>query len=1177
MKTYLSAAIAVIAATAALFSQEFRGTIGGVVTDPTGAVIPGAKITVAEINTGTKVETVSDSSGHYAVPFLLPGDYDISVKMQGFKEFVRKAVHLGAGEHPLIDARLEVGDAVQTVEVTADAPLLTSGDASVGQAITSKEVEDLPTNGGTPMMLATFALGVVSTGEPSLVQPFASGGAAGWSISGSPSQTNELLVDGSPNATWDGRLAYSVPQDVVQEVRVKAFDTDAGYGRTGGGTLNQVLKSGTNSLHGSLYEKNQPNNLVANDFFRNKNGLPVQMTHYSQYGGTAGGPVMVPKVFDGRNKILWFFGFEGVQSRSPSTALMTIPTDAQKQGDFSQLLKLSNPIVIYDPYSAVRSGSRINRTAYVNNKIPTSQFNPVALKYLQYFPEPNVPTAGADGYNNFGSNSTTRDGYVNEFGRLDYNSGSRSRTYLNVRHTDYSQTKNNYYNNLSTGSLLSRSNWGATLDDVYMINAANVVNVRFNFTRMYEDHAAPSQGFDPAQLGFPAYLAANSQYLQLPYITFSTNNNIQDLGMNGANRFPSQSMQLYGNWVLIKGGHTLKAGGDGRHYQVNILRYGSATGTFSFSNNSWVRSADNASSSVAMGQDFAEFLLGLPTGGSYDKNASAMYYAYYGAGYVQDDWRFKHNLTLNLGVRFEHDFPYHEKWARTVNGFAFNTPSPLAVAAIAAYNRSPIPQLPAGSFNVPGGLTFATPDNTAIYENTSHLVSPRIGFAWTPDKLHGKTVVRGGFGMFVSPITIATLQVSGAYSTNPLQTQQGFSQTTSFTPSNDSYLTPASMLSNPFPNGIQQPAGSSAGLLTFAGQSINFFNPEMKSPYALRWNLGIQREITPNMMLEIVYMGNHSVHLPITYTQLNGVPRQYMSTLPVRDQSLISALTTTAPNPFLGLQTSTGTNTTATTAQLLARYPQFPVTGASEFQGSSGVVENNYNVGSSYYESVNVRLQRRFSKGLSVTFNFLKSKTIDQTTWLNDSDPRPEHRVSPFDRPTRFVTAVTYGLPIGRGRAVNLTRRWVDLAFGGWKLSSTYTYQAGAALTWVNGSTNNPGDYVYFGAPLNLENRNVDGPAFDTTAFDARSANQFQYHIRTFSTTFQNLRKDGTNDWNGALMKQFTFGDKKYLQLRCEAFNLINHPTFAAPNTTATNSGFGVITAQANRTRMVQLVGRLVF
>jgi hypothetical protein len=531
---------------------------------------------------------------------------------------------------------------------------------------------------------------------------------------------------------------------------------------------------------------------------------------------------------------------------------------------------------------------------------------------------------------------------------------------------------------------------------------------------------------------------------------------------------------------------------------------------------------------------------------------------------------------LNLGLRFDHDFPYHEKWGRTVNGFAFDTANPLAAAAQAAYAKSPSPLLPASMFNVRGGLTFASPQDTAIFQNTSHLLSPRIGLAWTPERFHNKLAVRSGFAMFVQPETISVLQVSGAYSTNPLSLQPGFSQSTAMVVTNNNYLTPANTLSNPFPGGaFTQPAGSSAGLLTNAGQAVNFMNPKMKSPYAIRWNLSLQYELTPNLVTEVAYIGNHSVHLPVTYTQFNGVPAQYLSTSLLRDQSVITGLSATVANPFLGLQTSTGTATTTSVAQILAPYPEFPQGQSSP--GSSGVVMNDNSVGSSYYNSLNVRAQRRFSHGATLLATFMWQKQIDQTTWLNASDLRPEHRISPFFRPLRFSVASTYDLPIGRSKFVNVQSRWLNTVIGGWKVAGTYTFQLGGPLTWLNGSTNNPGDYVYLGGDLTSQPRNVDGNAFDVTRFDNKTADQYQYHIRTFATAFSNVRSDGINEIGGSIQKRWDFGERRNFQIKFEGFNLLNHPVFAAPNNTASSSVFGLIQSMANKPRSMQVVARLVF
>jgi TonB dependent receptor len=581
----------------------------------------------------------------------------------------------------------------------------------------------------------------------------------------------------------------------------------------------------------------------------------------------------------------------------------------------------------------------------------------------------------------------------------------------------------------------------------------------------------------------------------------------------------------------------------------------------------------------------ASFLLGLPTAGSYDLNASSAWYQHYVGVFVQDDWRVKSNLTVNIGLRFDHDGPYFEKWGRTVNGFDATAASPIAAAAQANYAKAPIPQLPPNAFAVNGGLTFPRGVNGPAYNTTSHLFSPRAGFAWTPGALSGKTVIRGGFGMFVQPLAISQLAVTGKYSTNPILNQEGFSQTTSMIVSNDSNLTPAATLSNPFPGGnIQQPLGSSLGLSTFLGQTISFLAPQQKNPYAVRWNFGIQHQLDSNTVVEAMYMGNHGVHLPVAYTQLDGLPSQYLSTLPTRDQNLINTLSSTSPaNPFFGLPNiATSTSKNISVAQLLSAYPQFP---AGQGSGGTGVIVNNADIGSSYYQSLNARIQKRFSGGLTFVGNYGFSKLIERTTWLNYPDTQLEKRISPFDHTNRFVLAISYDLPIGKGRLINLQSRWLDALAGGWNLNSVYTYQTGGPMLWTSGSTNSPGDYVYNGAPLNLDNRQVNGPAMNLAAFDTSANNQFQYHVRTFSSTFPNLRQDAINQWDVSLLKRFFITEGRFFELRGEAYNTVNHPVFGAPGQTsaqgpvvaATNSSFGLITFQDNRSRSLQLGARFVF
>jgi hypothetical protein len=1173
MKSCLVAVVAMWM-TMAVFGQETRGTISGAVIDTTGAGIPNIKVVATETRTGTKVSTVSDNAGQYTIPFLSTGNYEISVEAHGFKKYTRSGLEVGSGDHPVIDIRLEVGDVAQSVEVTGDVSLLNTENSSTGQTITTKQVEDFPLNGRTPMMLAQLAIGVIATGSPSLVHPFDNGAAAAWSIGGAPAQTSELLMDGAPNATWDNRVAYNAPQDAVQQVVVKAFDSDAGYGHTGSGTLNQVMKTGTNSFHGSMWEFNQVSALEANNFFNNQKGVANPLTHFNQYGLTMGGPVLIPKILNGRNKLFWFFAWENLKDSQPNTDFTTVPTDAEKKGDFS-----AYGATIYDPNSAVLTGTTVNRTAFPGNIIPTNRLNPISLAYMQYFPEPNV-TSLANGFDNFGNNATSNDNYSNELGRIDYNMSDRSRMFFNVRHNSEFQTKNNYFSNIATGTTLTRENWGTSIDEVYTLTPTTILNARINFTRMNEVHGEPSSGFDPSALGFPSYIAGTAQYAQLPFIGFSgscgSQTSFQCLGDTGASKDPSQSLQLFGDVVKIVGSHAMKFGVDLRQYRLNVITYGNSAGSFTFANN-WTKQSTSTSTAAVPGQDLASMLLGDPTSGQFDINASGSYYSYYYSGFFQDDWRVKRNFTVNLGLRFDHDQPYSEKYGRTVNGFATDQASPVAAAAIAAYAKSPIAQIPVGGFAVPGGLTFASPSDRAIYQNDTHLFSPRAGFAWSPDLLKGKTVIRGGFGVFVAPVTVANLAITGAYSSNPIVDQEGFSQTTQLlVPSN--FLAPSATLSNPFPSGITRPAGSSAGLSTFIDQTVSFLNPKVHNPYSMRWNFGFQHTLSKDTVLEVVYIGNHGVHLPIPTTQLNVIPRQFLSTLPTRDQTLINSLTATVTNPFAGLIPGATLNSATTTAaQLLSAYPEFP---SGEGSQSTGVIEQNANLGSSFFESVNVRVEKRLSHGISLIGTYIHSKLIEEDSWLNDTDLSPEKRISPFDHPNHFVVASVYTLPIGRGKLVNLERRWADMAFGGWVLTGIYTFQTGQPINWVNGSTTTPGDYIQYSNNIDLNPRGVAGPttpAFNTAAFDTVAATQLQDHIRTFSTTFSNLRQDGINNFDSSLLKRFNFTERTYLQLRLEAFNIVNHPTFAAPNAQATNASFGLITAQANRPRTIQIGARFVF
>ncbi len=1189
-----------------LSAQEFRGSITGSVTDPTGTPIPNVAITAQEERTGTISEAKSDASGQYTIPFLLPGVYDVSAHTSGFATFTRKGIHLGSGDHPVIDLQLQIGQTSQSVTVTADVPLVNNANASAGQTITTKQVEDFPVNGRTPLMLAQLSMGVIPEGQPSLVHPFDNAAATDVSIAGSKIQTAEVLIDGSPDATWDDRVTYNPPMDAVQQVTVDIFDSDAVYGHTSAGTENQITKSGTNQFHGTLYEFNQNNFTTANNFFSNASGKPVPILHYNQYGLTAGAPVMLPKIYNGKNKRFWFFAWESLRDNTPTPITTTVPTAAERSGDFSQLLSLNTSktnYTIYNPYSGKLSGTTVSRTPLsyngARNVIPPSLLNPIAQAYLKLYPMPNQ-TGLANGEDNYFVNAPSIDNFDNEFGRLDYNLGNNDKIFFDLRHNYRIQNKNNLFNNIATGSNLVRENFGSSLDEVHTFGGSTVLDIRLNWSRMDEAHGEPSQGFDPTTLGFPAYLAGNSERIQLPNIAFpiSGSGGFQALSDTGANGIPSESYQIFGTLEKVIGSHTLKAGADARRYNISNIAYGAAAGSFTFNTN-WTNGPNASSNAAPIGQDLAAFLMGLPTSGSYNEASYAYLRSYYYGLFLQDDWRIKSNLTINLGIRYEDETGITERYGRLVNGFDTTSANPYAGAAEAAYAANyskylkacagaPVPCLPSpAAFGVNGGLRFASPSNPDYYQTSPLHWSPRVGFSWSPGILHNKTVIRGGFGIFVSPIdtvALTNLPPNGNISTSPIVDQEGFSQTTSLTTNNFVNPAGASTLANPFPNGIVQPTGSSQGLGTFVGQSVSFLNPKFKGPYSERWEFDIQHQLASNLLFEIAYVGNRSNNITISQTELNYIPRQYLSTATYQNPAnatLIKYLTQTVPNPFYKL--GSFTNSTVQLYQLLTPYPEFLAPGNSYggLSGSTGVIEQNATAGSSWFNSLNVRLEKRYSQGLSLIGNYAYSKFMEADDYLNDTDTRPETRASIFDHPHHIALGFSYDFPVGKGRAFDLHNRLLDAFVGGWVVNGIYQWEIGAPIYF-------PANLVYcptpspacggYGGPINLNNSNGNGEAFNLQAFDLTPADQPGFNIRTFSTTFGNLRQQNLSELDSSLLKNFNFNETTYFQLRFEVFNALNHPVFAAPTVnSATSTAFGLIQSQANGPRSIQLGARFVW
>ncbi len=1204
----LSLLICGLLLSAGAFAQEFRATISGTVVDPSGAVVPGASIVVLETRTGTINRTTSDSVGQYVVPFLLPGNYSITVTKAGFQALTRSGIVLQAQEHPMINLALTLGSESRTVTVTSAAPLLNQANGSIGDVIPAESVASLPINGYSPPLLAELSVGVHPTSQPEQVPAYSPGTLNSWSIGGTHANDSEILLDGAADTQMsggaNGGAAFVPTEDTVQEVAVQVFSTDASIGHSLGGAIDQVTKGGTNQLHGSAYEFTQPTNMTANLYFNGRTTpvTPIPIAHYNQYGLTAGGPIWIPKVFNGKNKLFFFFAWERINALTPATTIVTVPTDAEKEGDFSALLAGGSSYQLYEPNTGTLSGGAFTRTPVPNNCLTNKSshcaslanagitIDPIAAAYLKLYPEPNT-TSGVSpitNQNNYNSNAPSYQRYSTEFGRLDYNLSARDHMFFDFRHNQSVNGGNDLFGNHSTENVLFRGNDGAVLDNVFTMNPTTVFDVRLNWNNFLEVHSSPANMYSPTSVGFPASMVSASNLVTLPNISFNSSSIYGEGDSKTQSLDPSNVYQIFINMTKSVGRHTLKIGFDGRTYRQKIQTFTSSSGSFTFGN-SFV-TCGTSCSAQPFGGDLASFEYGLPTSGSFGINALGDYRGDYIGSFVQDDWRVNKHLTLNLGIRFDIDTPYGEKFGRTESGFnpsAVNSASAAATAFIPTTVTKNNTTVTVSSINALGGLTFPSSDWGAPYQiqNKTGFWSPRVGFSYSPAWLN-KTVVRGGFGAFVLPQSLQ----GNSYSA-------GFSATTSYQATNNNYFTNLSTLDNPFPSGFVRPAGASLGANTYLGSpsTISYFDPVEHDEYSERWTLDVQQALTGTTLVEVIYEGNHAVHLPVSSRNINATELQYLTTNPYRDQNLATALSTAVANPFAGLLpngNSSYNGATTSLSNLLVPFPAF---------GSASINEEQLTNGQSFYESGMVHVEQRAQHGLTLTANYNFSKMIEQDVYNNSEDTKLYRGISPNeDYRHHFTIGGVYELPFGRGKLFSLGGgKLADEIAGGWVLNGIYQFQTGLPINFGSDIPFQPGMSVsnIHSQPRNTSPAGSGNPALtnapsvfvtgtgtsctvsgsqpcDGTVF---FNGQYSNHYRTLPRTFDNVRADGWNQLDSSMLKNFHFSEKAYLQFRFETFNTLNHPFFSAPSTSATSSSFGYITGETATPRVVQLGARIVF
>ncbi len=1135
---------------AVLFSgQNPYGRIGGRVADSAGAVVPGASVKVIHVETGVETLASTNEEGYYEAANLNPGPYRVVAEMKGFKRYERVGVEVRVGDVLDIPITLELGQVSETVTVTAEAPLLESTNADVGQVVDSRQVEDLPLPGGSVAYLMQLTPGVISTNPPTHGWlPQAVDAQSAMAVSGTRTRASEFSLDGIPNMTKDGQLSFSPPPGMVQEFRVQTAPFDASVGHFSGAHVNMALKSGTNALRGSAYWQHLVPGWAARDFFTNRfiydtSTGPVTKEKIEtawppvktdRYWVTAGGPVLVPRVYSGRNRTFWMYGFDLLDRNRPERGNpYTVPTSEQRKGDFSQLLALGAQYQIYDPFSTRpdQTPGRFRRQPLAGNIIPASRIDPMAAKIVSYYPLPNASGA-VDGRNNYSDPKPRRIDYHAQMLRLDHVLSQTNRMSASLTWTYLDTTWNNPFHNAASGQWRNRLHRGFSLGDIWTPRPNVVADVRYGVTRFTQYDRPMGIGFDLAKFGFAPSLTRllDGRYTSFPETEVAGYATLGDVsGVKATTTYHTLNASVSNP----RGSHVLRYGGELRVLQENSYNWGNVSPHLTFSTN-WTRGPLDNSAASPIGQGLASLLFGLPTGGYIDRNSPFSEQSRYLGLYVQDNWRATRRLTLNLGLRYEYEFPTTERFNRFTRGFDFQSINPVNDAARANYARSPSPLVPVDRFQLRGGLLFAAVGGNprGLWNPDRNNFSPRAGLAFA---VRPRLVLRAGYGIFFENLGSDRTDIP----------QQGFDQRTSLVASLDNGQTYRASIANPFPDGILEPAGASGGLATYAGRAPVFFWPERRAGYMQRWSFNIQREFPHRVLLSIGYVGNRGTRLG-GEQEFNAVPAEYLSRSPVRDTATINRLTAAVTNPFLGIPQFEGSGLqgrTVQTQQLLRPMPHFT--------SVSTTLDDAF----SWYHSLQIRVERRFAKGFSVQGSYTWSKFMEARDKLNGSDLARHHVVSPQDRPQRVVINGIYELPFGRGRRWLNRSGWVHLLVGGWQSQGIYQGQSGPPLGF--------GNILFYGnihdIVLPRSQRTVERWFNTGAGFERDSRLQLAQNIRTFPLRLTGARADGYNNWDLSLFKTWRIRERFSVQLRAEAQDALNHAMFSPPNTVPTNSAFGQV------------------
>ena len=1142
-------------------AQETRATLSGTITDPTGSSVAGANVRLLNVGTGLEFRTESSQIGQYRFLFLNPGAYKLTAENQGFRTFTRDGIVLATGQAATFDIALQLGSQAETITVVGEAPLIEAEKADRGMVVNRVNLAELPIMTRVPILLVVLAPGVTNNSTRYDWTPFSNSGLSSWSVNGSRSNSTAFLMDGAPNeAVYEAQpsVAYVPPSDAVQEFRVVANAYDAQYGRNGGGIISIVTKGGTNEFHGTAYEYLKRPALNATSFSNNAKGLPADNTPLDQYGFTVGGPAIIPKVYNGRNRTFFFGAWEHYYQNQmfPQNDTSSVPTVAQRNGDFSQTFTSDGKLIqIYDPLTGRMENNQWVRSPFPGNIIQRSRFDPVGAKIISLYPEPNQSTPGSvDWQNNFFlKNNVTWYDFYNVAARMDHNFSDAWRVY--GRYVWNDQLMHQVSNGLEGPAADLREghkiNKGFLLDALTVLSPTSTFNLRTSVTRWVQDYKPTNWGtYNGTTIGWPQSLV--SQFGEPNLMPNLSVEQYKSMGSSANNVWlaPTTTIAVAPTLTSVKGRHSLKMGLDYRWIRAGKYQPVGGGGIVSFTR-AFTRS-NYLTQDALSGSAVASTLLGYAASGSVSYIAAPYYRWHYLAPWIQDDIKLSRKLSVNIGLRWDLQAPVTERYNRMNRGFFAGQVNPIS----SRINQAAFP-----GYKVYGGIGFAGVNglSRSPYETEWNNVQPRLGAAY---QLTPNTVLRGGWGVsYITDVSTGTLY--------------GFNQSTPYVATTDAGRTPASSVSNPFPRGILPVPGASAGMETLLGQGPSFADVRGRLSYVHSFSFDIQRVLPGKISLDVSYVGSRTMNSAATKA-FNAISEQSRALGDPTQGGNPNYLNASVPNPFAGLLPGTSLDSaTVTRQQLLRPYPQF-----------TAFSMQNYPVGKIWYNALQVTLEKRYSHGLTLTATYAFAKNLQALDYMNDQDELPARSLTGFDRPNRLTIAPVYEFPFGPGRAVlGRSRGVVAKLVSGWQFVLNTTFMRGVPMS-------TPGGVWLLGDPT------LSNPAWDrmfkTGYIDANGVVRnvlpgeepvFQvqppFSRNTASAYFPNLRNRWGNEYNVSLVKTTTIREGMSAQFRAEVLNLTNHPIFPGnPTLSVTAANFGKLfrdNGQTNVPRQIMLAVRFSF